>query len=250
MAVVFVCVLGLRGSRNQPTLLVLGLILLVVILFQNETSLSVVRYRLKGYLAIGISLLILGQVFLFYVRREYTSSILGFEEIIVDSGLIYPECTLPLLPLHQSSRLNFRDSERVLNNIAIVESYCDPRFLLFRDFVTLLPGEQISAGQILGVGSGYGRTIGALGGLYICWGHLGVLCFYVIAGFLMRIAWDKYKRYRSPWALISSILGLIYLIQFSVRGFFKPMYLFVFILLFVFWLEYRIFVGNRSSTKM
>ena len=247
MAVLFVFVLGLRGSRNQPTILIMGLILIVAMLFQNEMSLTPVRHRLKGYLAVGVSLLILGQVLLFYIRAEFTSTILGFEDQIIHSGLIYPKSTLVLLPLHQSSRLNFWDSERILNNPSIVEAHCDLRFLLVRDFFTLLPGEQISAGQILGVGSGYGRTLGALGGLYITWGYLGVLLFYTVVGFLMRIAWLKYEQYRSPWGMASSVLGLIYLIQFSVRGVFKPMYLFVFVLLLIFWLEYRIFAKHLRT---
>lgn len=240
MGVLFTFVMGVFGSRNQPTILMLGLILIVAMLFQNERSLSPVRHRLKGYLAVGVSLLIVGQIILYYIRFEFTSTVLGFENRIVESGLIWPEVTSVLLPFHASSRLNFWDSERILDNLSIVEAYCNPRLLIVRDFFTLLPGEQISAGRILHVGSGGGRTLGALGGLYISWGHLGVLLFYTVVGFLMRIAWFKYEQYRSPWGLTSSILGLIYLIQFSMRGLFKPMFLFVFVLLLIFWLESRV----------
>lgn len=179
--------------------------------------------RRTAVLAVGVlGLLVVAQGF--YVRRSSgqlaTAAEVAARYFEYDSWWIYV-----VMPLH----LGFRETVGLSNRI-ITEQIANDMTeapLFFADLYTVLPGEQVAAGQALagklgGAFQAGGLTPGLLGGLYIDYQERAVLFFLAIGA---MIAWSVRRASASARFVPVYSLILVQLIHLFHRGFLKPEYI-------------------------
>ena len=154
-------------------------------------------------------------------------------------------------PIRKASREWMGVAQIALARMREIERFC-PRYLfILNDLATILPGKQTTSGQALGAvvnnSDNVSLTPGSLGGLYISWGFAGVIGFHFFIGAILSYLWNSYRRRGSPWHLICCILILIYLVQFTFRGLFKPMYILMLVVVWFIWAWSKLLKRDRMS---
>ncbi|WLR61561.1 oligosaccharide repeat unit polymerase [Guptibacillus hwajinpoensis] len=213
------------GYRNQPMIL-LASVLLLLLFSSNDRHPSK-----KMRLIISTSFTVLLVIFsiLFLMRNESSDSLFNWEKLASNYNVASPQLTIPIIPFHFQSREGMGVTEIALERSEKIEELTPINRLFILDLYTLLPGEQDTAGSIVGLvvnlSSNVSLTPSILGGLYISYGPIGIFIFYLIVGMILSILWKNYKRSNSFFHLALVTLFLIYLIELTNRGFFKPMYI-------------------------
>ena len=227
------------GYQNQLFILFLGVILAVIFVNKNRGFIAWDGLKIRAIMAcvcIGGIVVFTG---MFIMKLERSNRLLDLEQSVAYYDIKYANKILPALPLHKASRECMGVTQKALEKTAEIQKYCYKVPLVLLDMATVLPGKQITSGRILGivVNNDYTTSLtpGALGGLYLSWGVLGVIVFYFIMGAILSYLWRGYRLHHSLWHLIYCILINIYLIQFTYRGLFKPMYLFMLIIVASIW---------------
>jgi hypothetical protein len=178
----------------------------------------------KKYLAIiggiFITILYLG----FYIRR-YNTSYMSPSELIVTYFSHNNIFIQMILPLHLSLKENIGIANTILNRDII--NTLTPYPAMVADFFTILPGEQISGGKIIGSYIGTqlngGLTPSILGGILI---DFDILELFIISFFIfvtLQIIYI-YSKQNIRILILFSWIFLNYL-HFFHRGLLKPEYL-------------------------
>lgn len=215
------------GYRNQAVLFLLG-IGLIYFFTSNRTPKTTLIYT--GFVLM-FSLLAIS----FYLRIENSEDILNWSSKIIEQEIFAPSVILPILPIHDSAREVMGVAEVALNRKEHIKYFTSLTNLFFLDMWTLIPGRTLTGTSILGVVVGNSDSMylvpGSLGALLISFGYLGVVTLYFSCGYLVSYLWATYKSSQQPIHLSSIVIFIIYFIQFTYRGFPKPMYLFAALLL-------------------
>jgi len=240
----------LIGSRGTVIMTIISLLLIKIIqkksiiipYIKNNFAFYTTNITTREVIyAISISIFIL--YFIFYLRR-YNSQYSTPEQLIeyyftVKSSLLYL-----ILPLYLNLRETIGLTNIIINNG--LENHILPYPLILADFVTLLPGEQIAAGQAFGsmigtAGSG-GLTPGLFGGLMLDFSYINTLLFISIFSIVLSILYQRSK-YNDYYLIVFALLTVQFFHLFH-RGFFKPEYLFTLIIVFIY-----LFTMKKNTNK-
>ncbi|WP_162125023.1 hypothetical protein [Pseudoxanthomonas taiwanensis] len=219
------------GYRNQPILLVMG-ILFALFMSTRETA-RFARYRLGFALMLPVFLFLFGYSYLVRTNNSVGRT-LSWEETIREFQVVLPEFSLPYIPLHLAAREGMGVAEASLERADEISEHVSKPLFFFSDFLTLLPGYSLTSGRVLGMVVN-GRedsslTPSILGGLYISYGKTGVAIFFAIAGLIMARLAKAYSLHRDPRILAILSIFFVYMLELMNRGIFKPMYVFVLII--------------------
>ncbi|PAE09426.1 hypothetical protein CHI12_01125, partial [Terribacillus saccharophilus] len=199
----------------------------------NRKQLNFIRINLKLSLIVSVLLVLFS--LLYILRIENSDNLYDFDKMTEFYDIPSPQLTLLLLPFHLQSREAMGVSEVAIERIDEINKYIDSNMLFIQDLVTLLPGDQVSAGNVLGIvvnlNPNVSLTPGLLGGLYLSYGLIGIISGLFILGCLVQYVWKKYLLTNSPYYLTLVTITSAYIIELINRGFFKPMYLIVFLIL-------------------
>jgi oligosaccharide repeat unit polymerase len=219
------------GYRNQPMILLLCIFLSIAI--SNRKKLNYFKINIKLSLIISILLVLFS--LLYILRIEKSDDLYDFHKMTDYYNVHSPQITLLLLPFHLQSREAMGVTEIAIERNTQVNKYIDSSLLFIQDIITLLPGDQISAGNVLGIvvnlNPNVSLTPGLIGGLYISFSLAGLVIGLFLLGYLVHSMWRKYLITNSAYHLTIVTIMSAYIIELINRGFFKPMYIIVFIIL-------------------
>jgi hypothetical protein len=238
------------GYQNQLFILFLGAVLTIVFANKKREFIAWGRLKIRVIMACVCISGIVIFTGMFVMKLEMSKRLLDLEQSVAYYNIKYADKILPVLPLHRAARDGMGVTQKALQKTTQIEEYCHKWPLILLDMATVLPGKQITSGQVLGIivnDEKVSLTPGALGGLYLSWGLTGIIIFYFIIGVLLSYLWSNYILHNSPWHLIYCVLITIYLVQFTYRGLFKPMYLLVLIIVGGIWVCSH--VNNFKATK-
>ena len=229
----YILVLFSLGYRNQPMILILCICLSFFISKYGQK-----RYKSKKSIiniSLIASIILVVFSFLYVIRIQTSENLYKFDRMVSYYNVQYPQFTLMLLPLHLQSREAMGVTEVALERESQLKEFINPKQLFFQDIWTLMPGNQISAGNVLGIVVNLNKNVsltpGLLGGLYISFGIWGILIFFLVLGIIISKVWYKYRITKSPYYLTIVCLITSYTLELINRGLFKPMYILVFIVL-------------------
>lgn len=213
----------LLGSRGTAAVALLSYALARVYASGWKLGGSRVISRRAGVIAAGL----LGIVVVatgFFLRRPADGHLSTASQLVQTYFSVEGWWVYAILPLH----IGFRETVGLSNTIMSFEPFTrgggPPLF--FADLFTLLPGEQIAAGQALGemfgrVESG-GLTPGLLGGTYIDFGYWSILIF---LGIGLLLAWSIKRGLCDQKYIPIYVILLTQVIHLFHRGFIKPEYI-------------------------
>ncbi|MBO0589172.1 O-antigen polysaccharide polymerase Wzy [Sporosarcina sp. E16_8] len=233
----FVIILSL-GYRNQPMLLVISVLLIIIIHYiennKNEISLFKVLF-LSLITTLSVSIF---SLFLIY-RHETSVSLLKWQDFIEGFHVDLYQFVNPILPFHLAAREGMGVTEVAVERREVIDNMVGSNGLFLQDLLTVLPDISLTAGRVLGIvvnlNENVSLTPSILGGLFIQYGVVGIIIFFIIIGCLYNVFWTKYKNNQDPKYLALSVLLTIYSFELVNRGLFKPMYILIFIIpLFIF----------------
>ena len=221
------------GYRNQPMLLIIGT--LMVIFFKKQRLLKKkISINNSLILSVGLTIILFLFSILFISRQESSSELLNWNDFVEHYEVNNYQVTMPLFPLHLSAREAMGVTTVALDRQNEIDDLLEKKPFFFADLYTLLPGEQLTSGNILGMvvnrNPNVSLTPGLIGGLYLTGKIYGVCIGFFVIGFLISYFWNIYRIQGVKKYLALSIITLIYSIELINRGIFKPMYIVVLIL--------------------
>lgn len=230
------------GYRNQPVLLLAGL--MVALVFCRSTDLKLSRLRfIVAFSVLGL-VLFLGLSYLVRIDNSVGRT-LDWETTISVFDIFLPELTLPIMPLHMASREGMGVTDIALQRLDDISIYVGRGWFFFLDFATVLPEFSLTSGRVLGLVVNLNETSSLtpslLGGLLISYGLWGVVVFFVIMGAFIQYLWGRYISDGDPRYLSLLVVVAVYSVELTNRGIFKPMYIFALLIVF--------FVSLRGSAR-
>lgn len=229
------------GYRNQILILLLGYVLLLSYLFiksEVENKYSTIKRALTVSILVSALFVFMGVGFI--NRQENSKELVNWHDFISYFEVQNYEYITPLMPIHLSAREAMGVTEVAFDRNESLTYLLQNNSLFFMDLVTLLPGQQPSAGSVLGkivnLSDTTSLTIGIIGGLYVSGGIFFLVLGMAIIGFLNSFFWNLFKKTNNVTMFSLSIITLTYSLELLNRGLFKPMYIIVMIfplLLFV-----------------
>lgn len=242
-AIMSILMLFSLGYRNQPMLVIIGCILVFV--FKKFNGKTVFEWNKIIKLSLGGMVLLVVFSLLFILRQESSTELLDWSSFVNFYQVNYYQLSMPIFPFHLSSREAMGVTTIALERIGQINSLLNNSSFFFQDLKTLLPGAQLTAGNILGrvvnLRDSVSLTPGLLGGLYISNGLLGLSIGFAAIGFLLSYYWHQFKRTNSHRSLALVVLALIYSLELVNRGIFKPMYIIVLVI------PYFLFYRKRAK---
>lgn len=216
------------GYRNQPILLVIGLVMATFMSMADLGKLK--KYRLAFSVLLPSAMFAFGASYLIRTNNSVGRT-LDWKTTIREFDVLLPEFTLPYVPLHLAAREGMGVAESSLQRIDDISGYVQRSWFFFSDFLTLLPGYSTTSGRVLGMVVN-GRedsslTPSILGGLMIGYGYVGVIVFFLLSSFVLGRLVIRYNVHRDPRTLSLLTIFFIYMLELMNRGIFKPMYLIV-----------------------
>lgn len=232
------------GSRGTAVMGILAYV--IVLLHKNGGNIDLRTFlvRHKRYLLYGLSAAAIISV-LFYLRRGGDSG-LAAVDVIMKHYFDYDNFLVRIvLPFYLGFKETIGLSTLIITDQ--VQNTINPYPLLFADLYTVLPGENLAAGQslsrIFGATQGGGLTPGLLGGIYIDYGIMCVVIFLIIGLLLAKI---QYSVACSPYFIIIYAQIITQFIHLFHRGFFKPEYITSIVIAFFYYvLCHRVFTRAR-----
>lgn len=220
---IFICVLPAIaiGSRGTSIMSLFGYFLSLLFFYRQGLNSSLkIKFHKKILLVLsGIFIIFTG----FYARRSGDGVLISVDMLVslyFDYSNILIYLILPLyMGFNETIGITNRIiSDGVFNNVSSIP-------LFFADLVTVLPGENIAAGQALGETLGRiqegGLTPGLLGGLYLDFGIFAVLIILACSFFLVLVRKISLSRGLIPFYIVC-LTNFLHLFH---RGFLKPEYI-------------------------
>lgn len=210
------------GSRGTA---IMSIVAYVIVLLQrngHQLDLRTLFLKNRSYLLYALGGVGIISV-LFYLRRGVDSE-LSTVDVIIYQYFAYDNVLVrAIMPFY----LGFKETIG-LSTIIItdqVENTINPYPLFFADLFTILPGEDLAAGQsmsrIFGSTEDGGLTPGLLGGIYIDFGLASVAVFGIMG---LLLSWIQRSVTSSPYYFIIYAQVLTQSIHLFHRGFLKPEY--------------------------
>lgn len=237
----------------------LGIFLLISIGYRNQIIIftistlviyfgSYLNTRLKGNKIFKLSTRIGVSVFLtcclvlfsilFIIRQENSIELLSWNDFVYRYKVVAYEYVLPIFPIHLSAREAIGVTNIALERREQMTALLEGTPYFFKDLLTLLPGEQLTSGQITGravnLSDNTSLTVGIMGGFILSGGIWSLFAGFTIISFLLSYFWGAYVKSKNIQHLIITSLLLSYSLELMNRGIFKPMYILVFILPIIF----------------
>ena len=229
----FIVLLSL-GYRNQPVLLILGILLSVF--FHAGYNWVLVKYKKLFSLIVSLMCFFLGYSYLIRINNSIGRT-LNWKDTIIEFDIFNPEIILSIIPLHMASREGMGVTEVAIERLGIIESYVPSWTLFFQDFFTMLPEYSLTSGRILGIVVNLKETSSLtpslIGGVMISFGIVGVFLCFLVMGFIFKKLTNLYRKTQDPKWLSLLVVFCLYAIELTNRGFFKPMYVFSVIIVFM-----------------
>ncbi|ABC84048.1 hypothetical protein [Anaeromyxobacter dehalogenans] len=212
----------LLGVRGTPVVAAFGFVLgrlYVRPMMPTKTTLTKTKALVLLGL-VGLSVIALG----FHIRRTANPDLETPERL---ARLYFDDpdewWVLPVMPLYLGVRETVGLTNAIISNRITNDVNESPLF--FADLFTVLPGEQLDAGQsmgrVFGSTDGGGLTPGLLGGLYIDYGVAALGGFFIIGAMLAALARCASFYCRCVPLYILALTQAIHLFH---RGFLKPEY--------------------------
>ncbi|MEL4415884.1 hypothetical protein [Shewanella algae] len=215
--------LGYRGTSVLAVVSYVISVWYVSSIKKNEIKIGGERNKKPIYIFFGIICFFI--VFSGFYLRRTGSSELATVDVLLDIYFDYNDWWVYLIiPFY----LGFKETIGLTNSIISSEitNNINEHTLFFADLFTVLPGERLAAGQSLGKIFGTiedgGLTPGLLGGLYIDYGFLSFV-FFFISGLLIKITVKL--AYRHVLFIPVASLIITQFIHLFHRGFLKPEYI-------------------------
>lgn len=234
----------LIGSRGTVVMILIG-VSAIYILQRIPLILKkkYIRFNPKLFLLITIIIIIIVYI-PYYIRRlsphsSYMTPSQALNEYFYSNSFV----GYLIMPFH----LGFKETIMLTNNIVVnrIENAYTDIPLFFLDLFTILPGQQTSAGQVIGkifgTATDGGLTPGILGGLYIDFKSFSLLIILMLG--LCLYALERLSN-TSDKFLVLYVLSLIQFIHLFHRGFLKPEYIFSYLII-VFYLIIKTHYINK-----
>lgn len=210
------------GSRGTAVIGIVGYVIVLLHRGGGRLDLRTFLVRNRTYLLYGMGAVGIISV-LFYLRRGGDSGFAAVD-VIMNYYFDYDNVLVrAILPFY----LGFKETIG-LSTIIIsdqVANTINPYPLLFADLFTVLPGENLAAGQslsrIFGSTQDGGLTPGLLGGIYIDYGLTSIGVFAVMG---LMLCWMQRSLASSPYFIIIYAQVITQAIHLFHRGFLKPEY--------------------------
>lgn len=229
---VFVMLLSL-GYRNQPILLVIGMVLIKV---QSASYLELIKFRKVFSYIFSAGIFLFGLSYLIRINNSVGRT-LNWKETILEFDILWPSFSLPFIPLHMAAREGIGVAELALERIDDVETYVSRVGFFFLDFLTMLPGYELTSGRVLGyvvnLNDTSSLTPSVIGGVFLAFGWAGIILLPVVMMSIISYAYYKYKMTLDPHYKALTVLFAVYTIELINRGIFKPMYIFSVLIIYL-----------------
>ncbi len=236
------------GSRGTA---VIGIVAYVIVLLHRNGGKLDLRSILKNSRALLLyALASIGIISLLFHLRRMGDGAFAAVDVIIDVYFDYDNIFIrAILPFYLGFKETIGLTTKIINDQ--VENVINPYPLFFADLLTVLPGENLAAGQSLsrlfGATQDGGLTPGLLGGLYIDYGSASVVVYGII-GVLLSFMQRSVRS--SPYFMIVYAQLLTQLIHLFHRGFIKPEYVTsILIAYFYFILCHRVHVSLRETKQ-
>ena len=210
------------GSRGTAVMGLLAYFLVLLFQHGGRVDFRVLFFGDKKFFLLGVGAVAIISV-LFFGRRVGDNGLSPID-VIMNRYFDYDNFLIrAILPFY----LGFKETIGLATTIITdkVENTLNPLPLFFADLVTVLPGENLAAGQtlsrILGASHSGGLTPGLLGGVYIDYGASSVWIF-ALTGILL--SWMQRAKVTSPFFMIIYVQVITQVIHLFHRGFLKPEY--------------------------
>ncbi|MFG6551034.1 hypothetical protein ACGYLV_18480 [Sulfitobacter sp. M21595] len=210
------------GSRGTAVIAIVAYVIALLHKNGGGVDFRTFVFKNKSYLMYALSGLAIISV-LFYLRRGGDSGFAAIDVIMhhyFDYDNVFVRAILPFY-------LGFKETIGLSTTIITdqISNTINPYPLLFADLFTVLPGENLAAGQtlsrIFGATQDGGLTPGLLGGIYIDYGSVSIFGFGIIG---LLLCWMQRSVASSPYFIIIYAQVITQAIHLFHRGFFKPEY--------------------------
>lgn len=210
------------GSRGTAVIGILAYVCVLLHKSGGRLDLRTFLVKNRTYLLYGLGAVGIISV-LFYMRRGGDNGLANVD-VIMYHYFDYDNLLIrAILPFYLGFKETIGFSTIIINDQ--IENTINPYPLFFADLLTVLPGENIAAGQsmsrIFGSTHDGGLTPGMLGGTYIDYGHASV-GFFAVTGLLL--CWMQRSIASSPYFIIIYVQVITQAIHLFHRGFLKPEY--------------------------
>lgn len=213
----------LIGSRGTAVIAVVSFVISEIYVRNIKLDLFKLVIRNKKYIFYAILCVIVITTG-FYLRRGNGSDLAAVSSVLsyyFDYDNLFVRAILPFY-------LGFKETIGLTNTIINdnITNFLNPNTLFFADLYTVLPGENLAAGQtlgqIFGTVEGGGLTPGLVGGLFIDYGLLTIV-FFMFFG-LVFLSCESIL-YKSPLFIVIYSQVITQFIHLFHRGFLKPEYI-------------------------
>lgn len=238
----FFCVVA-TGYRNQTAMFML---VLFISYFLSNRDKILFSGKSRQYFSVVVFLILFLSSVSFISRNDSSvGRTLPWQDLVRYYNISNHDAVLPFLTIHMAAREGMGVSEMALERIADVNEFIDKKYLFFMDYLTMLPGESVTPGRVLGIvvnlREDSSLTPSILGGLSISYGFSGVALFFCLSGMVFSVLWDNFLKTKSPFYLMANSIFVVYMFELTNRGFFKPMYFLVFLVIL------GLYVKNKNS---
>lgn len=228
------------GYRNQIIIFTISTLVIYFTLYLNVLLKGGNLFKLSTRIGVSLFLtccLVLFSI-LFIVRQENSIELLPWSDFVYKYKVVAYQYILPIFPIHLSAREAIGVTNIALERKDQITALLEGTPYFFKDILTLLPGEQLTSGQITGravnLSENTSLTIGILGGFILSGGIWSLFVGFTIISFLLSYFWGSYVKNKNIQQLIITSLLLSYSLELMNRGIFKPMYILVFVLPLIF----------------
>jgi len=215
-----VAIVGYRGTVVQ---ILIGLLVLDAVASRQQLAMAR-RLRVAAIGALALLVINAGYV----VRRESSEVLMDVEGVIEFYEVPAPAVTSFILPLHFAAREGPGLMSQMMPYLSRLDDQLPREAIFFADFLTVLPGRQSSAGQLLKAAVGAGGNPAGLapslaGGLFLSFGTAGVVMGLFILGWFLARLYALAQRWGTLGAILYAAAFTLFL-HWLYRGFFKPAY--------------------------
>jgi len=219
------CIIATSGYRGHLMIMLLTVGIVAYLLSRGPG-----RVKMFVYLIVALLILSAG----FYIRRDISTRLMQTEDLFARYD--FNKKYLAVGSLHFASRETIGLYQKIVEIVPSKIDYGQGK-LFFSDFMTILPGKQMSGGVLIyqiTTGqdeSAFGLTPSALGGLYFDFGYMGIFIGFGVMGILASYFYKKYQVNQDVPSIANLSFVYVILMHYIHRGILAPYYLFLFVIM-------------------